>query len=174
MEIDSHIACVHSGLISDAKMLVEHARVEGQQHRFVFNEAIGVESLTQAVGDMALRFGEDGASSAMSRPFGVALLIAGIDSQKGPQLFFTDPSGTLTQYSAKAIGSASEVAQVQLKDEYNPSMTLDEASSLAIKLLKEVMEEKINGINCQMALITKEDGYRLLKEEDILSLLSSL
>jgi 20S proteasome subunit alpha 5 len=29
----------------------------------------------------------------MSRPFGVSLLIAGVD-EKGPALFYTDPSGT--------------------------------------------------------------------------------
>jgi 20S proteasome subunit alpha 5 len=33
----------------------------------------------------------------------VALLLAGYDD-KGPQLFFSDPSGTFTQYKAKAIG----------------------------------------------------------------------
>lgn len=39
----------------------------------------------------------------MSRPFGVALLLAGYDD-KGPQLFFSDPSGTFTRFKAKAIG----------------------------------------------------------------------
>lgn len=34
---------------------------------------------------------------------GVALLLAGYDD-RGPQLFFSDPSGTFTQYKAKAIG----------------------------------------------------------------------
>jgi 20S proteasome subunit alpha 5 len=43
----------------------------------------------------------------MSRPFGVALLIAGFD-EKGPQLYFSDPSGTYLQYKAKAIGGGSE------------------------------------------------------------------
>lgn len=40
----------------------------------------------------------------MSRPFGVALLLAGFDD-KGPQLFFSDPSGTFTRFKAKAIGA---------------------------------------------------------------------
>ena len=46
-----------------------------------------MESCTQAVCDLALKFGEgaDGEESVMSRPFGVALLIAGIDDE-GPQL----------------------------------------------------------------------------------------
>lgn len=46
-----------------------------------------MESCTQAICDLALRFGEgaEGEESIMSRPFGVALLIAGYD-EDGPSL----------------------------------------------------------------------------------------
>ena len=46
-----------------------------------------MSSVTQAVCDLALRFGEstEDDDAMMSRPFGVALLIAGID-ETGPQL----------------------------------------------------------------------------------------
>lgn len=57
-ELDSHIACAVSGLTADAKMLVDHARVEAQHHTFVFNEKIRTESLTQKICDLALQFGE--------------------------------------------------------------------------------------------------------------------
>jgi 20S proteasome subunit alpha 5 len=77
-----------------------------------------VESTTQAVCDLALRFGELGNTEeeeeedegeTLSRPFGVALLIAGID-ENGPSLYHADPSGTYIRYEAKAIGSGSEGA----------------------------------------------------------------
>ena len=51
----------------------------------------------------------------MSRPFGVSMLIAGYDEDKGAQLFFSDPSGTLLEYKGKAIGSGSEGAQITLQ-----------------------------------------------------------
>lgn len=87
LEIDSHIGCAASGLQADARSMVEHARVESQSHSFHYNEPLRVESCTQAVCDLALRFGEGagGEEAIMSRPFGVALLIAGID-EDGPQL----------------------------------------------------------------------------------------
>ena len=87
LEIDSHIGCAMSGLQADARSMVEHARVESQNHEFNYNERLRVESCTQAICDLALRFGEgaDGEDSMMSRPFGVALLIAGVD-EDGPQL----------------------------------------------------------------------------------------
>ena len=87
LEIDRHIGCASSGLQADAGSLIEHARVESQNHSFHYNESLRVESCTQAICDLALRFGEgaDGEESIMSRPFGVALLIAGVD-EDGPQL----------------------------------------------------------------------------------------
>ena len=87
VEIDRHIGCAMSGLQADARSMIEHARVESQNHGFNYNEKLGVESCTQAICDLALRFGEgaEGEESVMSRPFGVALLVAGVDDD-GPQL----------------------------------------------------------------------------------------
>jgi len=77
-----------SGLQADARSMIEHARVESQNHAFHYNEQLSVESCTQAICDLALRFGEgaQGEESIMSRPFGVALLVAGWDEDGGPQL----------------------------------------------------------------------------------------
>jgi 20S proteasome alpha/beta subunit len=88
VEIDQHIGCAMSGLQADARNLVEHARVECQNHSFHYAEPLRIESCTQAICDLALRFGESGddEESVMSRPFGVALLIAGYD-EDGPQLY---------------------------------------------------------------------------------------
>lgn len=58
MEIDSHLGCAMSGLTADARTMVDHARVTSQMHAFTYDERIGVESVTQAVCDLALRFGE--------------------------------------------------------------------------------------------------------------------
>lgn len=76
-----------SGLQADARSMIEHARVESQSHAFHYAEPLRVESCTQGICDLALRFGEgaEGEDSIMSRPFGVALLIAGVD-EDGPSL----------------------------------------------------------------------------------------
>lgn len=98
-----------------------------------------------------------------SRPFGVALLIAGVDDDGRASLWHCDPSGTLTRYHAKAIGAGSEGAQTTLQDEIvlqeNESsmmvedeavgmsqfsskkvknITLENAEAIALKILKQV------------------------------------
>eukprot|EP01137_Pigoraptor_chileana_P019508 Opistho-2@80640 len=59
IEIDSHVGCAMSGLTADARTMIDHARVEAQSHWFTYNEKMKIESITQSVCDLALRFGED-------------------------------------------------------------------------------------------------------------------
>lgn len=78
LEIDTHLGCAMSGLIADARTLVEKARTEAQvkialsiqrimalilsqNHTFAYAEPMSVESCTQAICDYALQFGEEGA-----------------------------------------------------------------------------------------------------------------
>ncbi|XP_064605700.1 proteasome subunit alpha type-5 [Liolophura sinensis] len=167
MEVDSHIGCAMSGLIADSRTMIDRARVEAQNHWFTYNEKMSVESVTQSVSNLALAFGDDDADpGAMSRPFGVALLFAGIDIN-GPQLFHMDPSGTFIQYQAKAIGSGSEGAQQALQDVYHKSMTLKEACKSALTILKQVMEEKLNSTNVEMATIVPGKTFHVFSKEEL-------
>eukprot|EP01041_Mallomonas_annulata_P004148 gene4148-8249_t len=175
MEVDSHIGVAVSGLIGDARTLVDHARIEAQHHRFTYDEAIGVEALTQSVCDLALGFGEGRKSKEekiMSRPFGVALLIAGYDDS-GPQLFFSDPSGTYLQYKAKAIGAGSEGAQSTLIEKYRDDMTFLDAEDLAFDILKQVMEEKISSNNVEVSSVTKQ-GFHVYTPSEVDTVISRM
>ncbi|KAI8529741.1 hypothetical protein RHMOL_Rhmol12G0248800 [Rhododendron molle] len=182
MEIDDHIGCAMSGLIADARTLVEHARVETQNHRFSYGEPMTVESTTQALCDLALRFGEGDEESmvdifylfsffSQSRPFGVSLLIAGHD-ENGPSLYYTDPSGTFWQCNAKAIGSGSEGADSSLQEQYNKDITLKEAETIALSILKQVMEEKVTPNNVDIAKVAPT--YHLYTPSEVEAVISRL
>lgn len=131
-----------------------------------------IESVTQSVSNLAIQFGDsDAEGNAMSRPFGVAMLFAGID-QKGPQLFYMDPSGTYVKCDAKAIGSGCEGAQQALQDAYHKSITTVEASKVVFTILKQVMEEKLNSTNVEVATITLDPitqlgQYKMLTKEEV-------
>lgn len=174
-EIEKHIGCAFSGLTADARMMIDHARVEATNHAFNYDEPTSVETLTQSVCDLALRFGEsgEGQERVMSRPFGVALLIAGYDERLGPQLYHTEPTGTFYMYDAKAIGSCSEGAQAELQQKYYSNMTMAEAEILLLKVLKQVMEEKLEAKNVQLAKVTKE-GFQLYTTEELEKLVADL
>ena len=165
VEIDRHCACAMSGIVGDARVLIDHARVEAANHTFNYVEPLNVELISQAVSDMAMNFGEGYEGSKrkpMARPFGVALLIAGVD-ETGPKLYQMDPSGTYLEWQARAIGSGGDTAMSTLKESYHQNMTLDEAEKLVLKTLKQVMEETITSENVEVCTIrtsTKKLEYK--------------
>ena len=144
-----------SGIVGDARILIDHARVESQNHRFNYNEPMSIEQITESISDLAINFGEgyEGQKrKPMARPYGVALLVAGVDD-RGPQLFQTDPSGTFLQWQARAIGSGGETAMTFIKESYHQNMTLQEAEKLVLQTLKNVMEEKILNDNVEITVV---------------------
>ena len=150
--IDEHIGVVMAGLAADGRTMVDHMRVAAQNHRFSFGEPIGVRAVTESVCDLALSFGEGRRKreGQMSRPFGTALLVSGIDDGK-PLLFHTDPSGTYTQCRARAIGGGSEGAEALLRESYHDGLTLEEAENLALSTLRQVIQEKLSENNIEVA-----------------------
>ena len=61
-----------SGLIADSRTMVDKARVDGQNHWFVYNEPMTVESVTQSVSNLAMKFGKYDVDTPMvSGPFAV-------------------------------------------------------------------------------------------------------
>ena len=94
MKINETTICTYSGLRSDARALIENARVEAANHWFNFNEEMPVEAISLAICDMAVSFAEKkkdrkkkDKKRGVSRPYGVAMLIAGVDSDGVPKLF---------------------------------------------------------------------------------------
>ena len=80
-----------------------------------FNEEMPVEAISLAVCDVALSFAEKkkkqkqkNEKRVVSRPYGVAMLIGGIDSDGEPKLFKNDPSGNYVRYKACCIGQGGE------------------------------------------------------------------
>ena len=88
--------------------------------------------------------------------------------------YFADPSGTFMKYQAKAIGSGSEVAQNQLQEEYRKDMDFASAENLAVKILKQVMEEKLNATNVQVASVTKTTGFKIYSVEEVQNLIDRM
>lgn len=46
-QIDEHIGAATSGLVADARVIIEKARIEAQINRITYNEPIRVETLVK-------------------------------------------------------------------------------------------------------------------------------
>lgn len=151
-QLDEHLAAATSGLVADARRLVDFAREEAQSEKFIYNIPISVETLTRKVCDLKQSYTQWGGV----RPFGTALLITGVDDTGG-HLFETDPSGALNEWNAAAIGAGKKEAEAVFEKEYNEKMDFDSAVILALKALKQVGDKKINSETVDICYINESD-----------------
>ncbi len=162
-QIDTHIGATASGILSDARVLIEHAQLEAQKHRVTYDSPIDVISIVKDICSLKQICTQSGGL----RPFGVSILIAGIDSD-GPKVFETDPTGIYFQYKATVIGEGEEEVEEVLHKEYNENMTIEEGFKLAISTLKKVLGDEFNVDRLDCAYIkTDEKKFRKLDKESI-------
>lgn len=130
-EIDDHIAMVSSGSLADARDLADMARIKAQINRITYGESISVSSLTKYICDRKHLVTQ----YAGVRPYGVGLLIGGVD-KTGARLFETEPSGTMIEWKAQAIGRGADKAKSILTKEYKDGMDKNAGIKLLLKVLK--------------------------------------
>lgn len=163
-EIDNHVAVTASGLIADARRLVETARVEAQRHKITYNEDAPVEIIAKSISDLLQIYTQYGGI----RPFGVSMLIGGVDASNKPELYEAEPSGAMTAYYADSIGAGKKEVDEYIEKKYKDGMTTEEVIKLAIDALKKTQEDVTNPENLEIAYIpvaTKK--YTVLSEKEI-------
>ena len=145
-EIDKHIAIGSCGILADARNLVDFARIKSQVNKVTFNEPIETYALSKDIADRIQRFTQIGGI----RPYGIGMLIAGMDGE--PRLFETDPSGSLREWKAHAIGRGAKEARELIIEEYKDAMTKEKALDLAIRALK-AGEKKLTSRTVELAIV---------------------
>jgi proteasome alpha subunit len=160
--IDDHIGVATSGLVADARVLVDRARLEAQINRLTYDEPISIKDLAKRICDFKQQFTQFGGV----RPFGVSLLIAGIDEK--PRLYETDPSGALLEYKATAIGSGRNVVMEYFEKEYDENMSLDDAIIKAMVAMGKAIESELSYDGIELGVIRVEDKlFRILSVDEV-------
>ena len=126
-----------AGYIPDARVQVDNARFFAQSNKLTYDEPVEIETVAKHLADQSHQFTQ----YSGVRPFGVALIIAGVD-RNGSRIYVTDPSGTYVLYAAVAIGGNSDDITTFLEKNYNKDMSVDDVASLAIAAINLKSEEK--------------------------------
>ena len=162
-QLDEHVCMAIAGLSSDARVLINQARVNAQSNRLLYAEPIEVESLARRLGDIAQIYTQH----AGVRPFGVSTVIAGVDAQ-GTRVMTTDPSGSYRGYKATAVGRKSEEANKLLEEKYKDDITLNGAINLAIEAVKIASEATLSPSNVKVAIVPLETKvFRRLSDSEV-------
>jgi len=161
-EVDDHIIAVSAGITSDARVLIEKARVIAQQHRVSYDSEPSTESVVREIADIKQQFTQYGGA----RPFGVSMMFGGYNGE--PVLYTTDITGNYLKYKANAIGENDDKIKEMLREKYKEGMTIKEGMKMILGIFKEIQKEKFNinrfdaGI-IEKGKITKLSGEKIEK-----------
>lgn len=148
-KIDNNLAVAVGGLAADANLLMDWARDYAQNYYIKYKSYCPVENLVRFICDEKQIKTQKGSN----RPYGAGFLYAGWDRVYGYQLYMGEPSGVYSCWKAHALGQNSQNAQSSFKQYYNEDMTLDEASTLAVRILRKSLDKnKITGENSKIYL----------------------
>ena len=150
-QIDDHIGAAAAGYIPDARVQVDNARYFSQSNKLTYDEPVEIETVAKHLADQNHQFTQ----YSGVRPFGVALIIAGVD-RKGSNVFIIDPSGTFVSFAAVAIGLGSDDVNDFLEKNYKDGMSIDEAASLAIAAINLKSEEKVGIEHIKMSKVSED------------------
>jgi len=163
-QVDLHIGAVSSGLVADARALIDRARVEAQVNNMTYDEPIGVEVLAKRVCDHKQSYTQFGGV----RPYGTALLIGGLDDGGVARLFETDPSGALLEYKATAIGSGRSAVMELFEEKYSSGIDVDGAIRLGLDGLFVSSEGSFDAVTVECGVVEVSTGlFRKLSSEEV-------
>jgi proteasome alpha subunit len=169
-KVDEHVGAAIVGLSSDARILIDQARIYAQSNKLTYDEPMDVEVVTKRICDIQQMYTQH----AGVRPFGVSIIFGGVD-KTGSHVFGTHPSGTYRGYKATALGAGRETVLAVLKDDYRENLSLEENTKLTVKCLIKALEARQLPPRIKIAIIpTSTKQLQMLADEKIESYIKEL
>ena len=166
-QVDDHIAAVAAGFLADARSLMQMVRVRAQMHKITYEEPVDIWNVGKIIGNRMQLITQYGGL----RPFGVSMLLGGVD-KTGAHLLETDPSGTLFEWRAQAIGRGAVLANKILNQKWKESLSEKEAFELALDIIDktEKSDKEKKEIVTDLAVIKKDGKFKKVNEDYIKTL----
>ncbi|MCK5629120.1 MAG: archaeal proteasome endopeptidase complex subunit alpha [Nanoarchaeota archaeon] len=149
-QIDDNIGATASGILSDARVLVERAQQSAQQHKITYDTEIDVSTIVKEMCSLKQICTQSGGL----RPFGVSLLVGGINPDGTPSLFETDPTGIFFQYYVCVIGEGESEVEEIMQKKYSRDITMEDGLKLCVAALNKVIGKEFSIDRIDAALIS--------------------
>ncbi len=161
--IDEHIIATAAGIIADARVLVDRAQNKAQSNKITFDSPVDVLTVVQDIASLKQVCTQSGGL----RPFGVSMLIAGVD-EAGSKLYLTDPTGSYYQFRAVVIGEGETEIQEVFHKQYKQGLGVQQGLKLAMNALKDFLGEDFSTERIDAAYVDKSTRtLKKLSQEEV-------
>lgn len=162
-EIDGHVMASFAGMLADARILIDQAQILAQQNRVTYGSPAEPIILIRMLADKQQAFTQYGGA----RPFGVAVMLAGVNKGK-PSLYTSDVTGNYLAYKANAIGENDERIREILRRDLREGLSIDEGIKFGLKVFKDLLDKNFDLNRFEAAYIkTGEEKLVRLQGDDL-------
>jgi 20S proteasome subunit alpha 2 len=142
---------------------VKKARKSSQSYNTFYGEVQPVHELVKDTASAMQEYTQRGGV----RPFGISLLVAGLDGDGKPGLYQVDPSGAYFGWKATAIGKNYVSAKNFLEKRWTADMELEDAIHTALLTLREGFEGEMNAHNIEVGIVKQDGTFQVLAPSQI-------
>ncbi len=158
-KLDRKFGMAAAGHTTDGRILADNLREYIKEEKTNYGEVSDTEILVHNISDDI----QETIQSTELRPYGVSLLIGGINRDGSPRLYKVDTDGASSAWKSVSIGKNSSDIIEKIEDSYKEDMELDEAMELIVNSFKESTSEKITENMISIIKITNDGIVKIQK-----------
>ncbi|CBQ71506.1 probable SCL1-20S proteasome subunit (alpha1) [Sporisorium reilianum SRZ2] len=181
------IGCIMTGRVADARAQVQRAKMEAADFKYKYGFAITPDLLAKRMANLNQVYTQ----RAAMRPYGVSMILVGIDAERGPQIFKIDPAGYYVGFRATAAGvkqteatnflekqlrksssstdvpeppagaSASDAAALEAQH-ISSNLSVEQTLDLAVNTLATVLAQDLKPSELEVAIVGGPDAAKVL------------
>ncbi len=164
-QIDTYAGMTIAGLVGDAQVLVRYMKAELELYRMQRKINIPISAAATLLSNIL--------NQTKFYPYMVQILIGGVDSK--PHIFSVDAAGGSVEDKFVSTGSGSPYVYGVLESMYNKDLSTDEGIDLVIKGISAAKSrDSASGGMIDIAVITKEKGFEMVEESEVLNRIKKL
>jgi len=162
--IDKHIGMAFSGLIADARQIVQIARKEAAEYRQQYGVSIPLKYLNDRVSMYMHAY----TLYSAIRPYGCSIIMASYEDGE-PVMYTIDPSGVSYGYHGCATGKAKQSAKTEIEKLKLGTMSCKELTKEAAKIVYLVHDElKDKNFELELSWVCKDsNGFHQRVPENV-------
>ena len=106
-----------------------------------------------------------------------AMILIGIDDERGPQVYRCDPAGYFIGYKATAAGTKSVEATTALEKKFKKAdnLTFDDAVQVAVTTLQSVLAVDLKPEDVEVGVVSAADPkFRVLSKDEVEAVLTRI